>query len=63
MADCCLTTGKIKHPDRAAANRQLRSLRAYGSYNGTPYRCNACKFWHVGVRKPTHPRDVGRHKG
>lgn len=51
-ANAC--TGKVRHPDRAAALDHLYQLGRRGATTQTlaAYRCRFCKAWHVGnVRK------------
>lgn len=45
-----MCTGKVKHPDKASAERALRALVARGAARSrlNVYRCDHCRQWHVG---------------
>lgn len=45
-----MCTGKIRHPNKAAAERALRALVARGAapFRLRAYRCDHCGSWHVG---------------
>lgn len=43
------SSGKTDHPDRAAAQRQLISLKKQGgARNMHCYQCAECSRWHIG---------------
>lgn len=47
---------------RRRAKLEAKPIQVIGVYGGEVYRCGACGFWHIGTKKPTHIRDIGRHK-
>lgn len=48
----CQRSGKVPHPTRGDAYRQLQRLREHHEYVGTVYKCAACSGWHVGRKIP-----------
>lgn len=57
MTEPACPSGKVRHPDRDAASRQLRRLRS-AAVRGAKvpcavYRCQLCSGWHLTTRSRT----------
>lgn len=49
----CSLTGKLRFAFQAAKN-VARQMRRQKGTNHRPYRCPACRDWHVGSSEPGH---------
>lgn len=49
-------TGKTAFPSRALARRTAKRFRGANGYDGNPYECLICGWWHVGCDRRPNPK-------